>query len=154
MNDFAVELSFLESTIEASAHHTSAREEGTRCIQTSLNTARLDFTATLTRCTTGILCLTTPSIPTWATPRERYEAVARSLRDVLALRWQRTKKTHYEANPKRVYYLSMEFLIGRSLASNVSNLMLDSMLDACREKNVDWYELLDQEPNAGLGNGG
>jgi len=49
----------------------------------------------------------------------------------------------------------MEFLIGRSLASNVSNLLLDpSMLEACREKNVDWYELLDQEPDAGLGNGG
>ena len=49
----------------------------------------------------------------------------------------------------------MEFLIGRSLASNVSNLLLDpAMLEACREKNVDWYELLDQEPDAGLGNGG
>jgi starch phosphorylase len=48
----------------------------------------------------------------------------------------------------------MEFPIGRSLASNVSNLLLDpAMLEACREKNVDWYELLDQEPDAGLGNG-
>src|SRR5271166_2839787 len=93
--------------------------------------------------------------PDLATPRERYEAVARSLRDVLALRWLRTKKTHYKFNPKRAYYLSMEFLIGRSLASNVSNLLLDpAMKDACREKNVDWYELLDQEPDAGLGNGG
>ena len=85
----------------------------------------------------------------------RYEAVARSLRDVLALRWLRTKKTQYKLDPKRAYYLSMEFLIGRSLASNVSNLLLDpAMLEACREKNVDWYELLDQEPDAGLGNGG
>ena len=93
--------------------------------------------------------------PDFATPRERYEAVARSLRDVLALRWLRTKKTHYGLDPKRAYYLSMEFLIGRSLASNVSNLLLDpAMLEACREKNVDWYELLDQEPDAGLGNGG
>ena len=81
--------------------------------------------------------------------------MARSLRDVLALRWLRTKKTHYKLDPKRAYYLSMEFLIGRSLASNVSNLLLDpAMLEACREKNVDWYELLDQEPDAGLGNGG
>jgi starch phosphorylase len=93
--------------------------------------------------------------PDLATHRERYEAVARSLRDVLALRWLRTKKTHYKQNPKRAYYLSMEFLIGRSLASNVSNLLLDpAMREACREKNVDWYELLDQEPDAGLGNGG
>ena len=93
--------------------------------------------------------------PDFASPRERYEAVARSLRDVLALRWLRTKKTHYKLDPKRAYYLSMEFLIGRSLASNVSNLLLDpAMREACREKNVDWYELLDQEPDAGLGNGG
>jgi starch phosphorylase len=93
--------------------------------------------------------------PDLASPRERYEAVARSLRDVLALRWLRTKKAHFLANPKHAYYLSMEFLIGRSLASNVSNLLLDpAMREACREKNVDWYELLDQEPDAGLGNGG
>jgi glycogen phosphorylase len=93
--------------------------------------------------------------PDLATPRERYEAVARSLRDVLALRWLRTKKHQYKEDPKRAYYLSMEFLIGRSLASNVSNLILDpEMQEACREKNVDWYELLDQEPDAGLGNGG
>jgi len=93
--------------------------------------------------------------PDLATSRERYEAVARSLRDVLALRWLNTKKAHYEKNPKHAYYLSMEFLIGRSLASNVSNLLLDpAMQEACREKNVDWYELLDQEPDAGLGNGG
>jgi starch phosphorylase len=93
--------------------------------------------------------------PDLATPRERYEAVARSLRDVLALRWLRTKKTHFDLNPKHAYYLSMEFLIGRSLASNVSNLLLDpAMLEASRVKNIDWYELLDQESDAGLGNGG
>jgi glycogen phosphorylase len=93
--------------------------------------------------------------PDLATTRERYEAVARALRDVLALRWLGTKKAQYKQNPKRAYYLSMEFLIGRSLASNVSNLLLDPViLDACRVKNVNWYELLDQEPDAGLGNGG
>ena len=93
--------------------------------------------------------------PDLATPRERYEAVARSLRDIMALRWLRTKKNQYKVDPKRAYYLSMEFLIGRSLASNVSNLLLDpTVQEACREKNVDWYDLLDQEPDAGLGNGG
>ncbi|MCD6034076.1 MAG: maltodextrin phosphorylase, partial [Thermomicrobiales bacterium] len=45
-------------------------------------------------------------------PRERYEAVARSVRDVLSQRWVRTEKTYERENPKRVYYLSMEFLIG------------------------------------------
>ena len=57
--------------------------------------------------------------------------------------------------PKRVYYLSMEFLIGRSLANNVTNLLLDDITKkAVQEKKLDWYELLEQEPDAGLGNGG
>src|SRR5215467_7444865 len=72
--------------------------------------------------------------PDRATPREQYEAIARSLRDVLALRWLHTKKAHYDRNPKRAYYVSMEFLIGRSLAATVSNLLLDSDIQrACHE---------------------
>src|SRR5271166_3758926 len=57
-------------------------------------------------------------------PRERFEAVARSVRDVLSQRWVRTEQTYDRENPKRVYYLSLEFLIGRSLANNVTNLLL------------------------------
>src|SRR5271165_3462974 len=59
-----------------------------------------------------------------ATARDRFEALARSVRDVLSQRWLLTEKTHEERNPKRLYYLSMEFLIGRSLANNVVNLLL------------------------------
>jgi glycogen phosphorylase len=87
--------------------------------------------------------------------RERFEAVARSVRDVLSQRWVRTEKTYERENAKRVYYLSMEFLIGRSLANNVTNLLLDPIVnEVVKQKNLDWYELLEQEPDAGLGNGG
>jgi starch phosphorylase len=90
-----------------------------------------------------------------AGPRERFEAVARSVRDVLSQRWIHTEKTYERENPKRVYYLSMEFLIGRSLANNVTNLLLDPVAKkAAQQKNLDWFELLEQEPDAGLGNGG
>ncbi|UEM19777.1 glycogen/starch/alpha-glucan phosphorylase [Skermanella mucosa] len=88
-------------------------------------------------------------------PRERYEAVARSVRDVLSQRWVRTEQTYERENPKRVYYLSMEFLIGRSLANNVLNLLLDPVVErAAVGKGLDWLAVLEQEPDAGLGNGG
>jgi glycogen phosphorylase len=87
--------------------------------------------------------------------RERFEAIARSVRDVFSQRWVHTERTYERENPKRVYYLSMEFLIGRSLANNVTNLLLDDITkEAVKQKNVDWFELLEQEPDAGLGNGG
>ena len=88
-------------------------------------------------------------------PRERYEAVARSVRDVLSQRWLRTEQTYEGANPKRIYYLSMEFLIGRSLANNLVNLLLGPLAkQVAEDKGVDWLALLEEEPDAGLGNGG
>ena len=90
-----------------------------------------------------------------ATPHERFDAFALSVREFLARRWVETESTYARENPKRVYYLSMEFLIGRSLANNVENLLLNA--DACRaveEIDLDWLALLEQEPDAGLGNGG
>lgn len=93
--------------------------------------------------------------PAAAGPRERFEAVARSVRDVLAQRWVRTEETYARDNPKRVYYLSMEFLLGRSLANNVTNLLLDAVArQAAQQKHLDLLEMLEQEPDAGLGNGG
>jgi starch phosphorylase len=90
-----------------------------------------------------------------AGPRERFEAFARSVRDILSQRWVRTESTYERENPKRVYYLSMEFLLGRSLANNVTNLLLDPVAQqAVKQKNLDWLGLLEEEPDAGLGNGG
>src|SRR5436190_9360939 len=87
--------------------------------------------------------------------RERYEAVAHSVRDVLSQQWVRTEKTYERQNPKRVYYLSMEFLIGRSLVNNITNMLVDPVVKrVVPEKGLDWLGLLEQEPDAGLGNGG
>ena len=92
---------------------------------------------------------------TAAGARERFEAFARSVRDILSQRWVLTEDTYERENPKRIYYLSMEFLIGRSLANNVTNLLLDPVAkQAVKQKNLDWLGLLEQEPDAGLGNGG
>jgi glycogen phosphorylase len=88
-------------------------------------------------------------------PRERFTAVARSVRDVLSQRWVRTEATYQREDPKRIYYLSMEFLIGRSLSNNIINLLLDPIARQTAEHlNLDWLGLIEQEPDAGLGNGG
>src|SRR6266436_3735099 len=90
-----------------------------------------------------------------ADARDRFEAFARSVRDVLSQRWTLTENTYLRENPKRIYYLSMEFLIGRSLANNVTNLLLGpSASESVRQQNINWAELLEQEPDAALGNGG
>src|SRR5262247_3883381 len=71
--------------------------------------------------------------------RERYEAFARSVRDVLSQRWVRTDETYERQNPKRVYYLSMEFLIGRSLANNITNMQLGPFVsDFVKKASLDW----------------
>ena len=79
-----------------------------------------------------------------ARPRERFEAFARSVRDVLSQRWVRTEATYERENPKRVYYLSMEFLIGRSLDNNVINLLLEPIArHAATARGIDRMEMLE-----------
>jgi starch phosphorylase len=92
---------------------------------------------------------------TSAGDRERFEAAARSIRDILSQRWLLAEETYERENAKRVYYLSMEFLIGRSLANNLMNLLLSPLVaPMAAKKNFDWLTVLEQEPDAGLGNGG
>src|SRR5262249_50309341 len=93
--------------------------------------------------------------PAIAGPRERYEALARSIRDILSQRWVRTEQTYQRENPKRVYYLSMEFLIGRSLTNNIANLLLGPFVnEATTLTTREWLAGLGEEPDAALGNGG
>jgi starch phosphorylase len=90
-----------------------------------------------------------------AGPRERFEAVAATLRDLISERWIKTNQAHDAANAKRVYYLSMEFLIGRSLSHNIINLMAQPVVrDLVEHSGLDLATLCEEEPDAGLGNGG
>src|SRR3954469_565163 len=93
--------------------------------------------------------------PASARPRQRFEAAARFIRDLIAHRWVKTRQVREEANPKRVYYLSMEFLIGRALRNNIMNLSLDPLVDrAMRREGWTLADVAEEEPDAGLGNGG
>jgi len=90
-----------------------------------------------------------------ATARDRYYALASAVRDRVVERWMATQQTHHKQNVKRVYYLSLEFLIGRLLGNNVINLEMDGMCrEAVAQEGLDWDKLRDSEVDAGLGNGG
>jgi glucan phosphorylase len=78
----------------------------------------------LKHCKNGTFSSTVASMSRLRRRRDRFEALARSVRDVLSQRRLLAEKTYEEKNPKRLYYLSMEFLLGRSFANNVVNLML------------------------------
>jgi starch phosphorylase len=93
--------------------------------------------------------------PASARPRQEFEAVARFVRDLVAHRWVKTRHTRETEDPKRIYYLSMEFLIGRTLRNNIINLAADPLIDrAMRREGWQFAEIVEQEPDAGLGNGG
>jgi starch phosphorylase len=89
------------------------------------------------------------------TDHEKFLAVAYAVRDRLVDRWIKTQNTYYEKDVKRVYYLSLEFLIGRTLGNSVLNLDVESAVtEALDEIGMTLEELREQEVDAGLGNGG
>lgn len=90
-----------------------------------------------------------------ATPRDQYTAFANAVRDRIVERWISTQEEYSRQNTKRVYYMSLEFLIGRLLGNNVINLKADQLCrEALRDYGIDWNDLRDFETDAGLGNGG
>jgi len=87
--------------------------------------------------------------------RDMYKALAYTLRDVLIENWIKTQRNNYLQKKKRVYYLSMEFLIGRSLGNTLINLGLyDEAAAALKSLGYDLDEIRDMEEEAALGNGG
>ena len=94
-------------------------------------------------------------IPQEATRDQIYRAVVMSVRDIMAEKHQKFHLRTKNAKAKRVYYLCMEFLMGRSLKNSVYNLgIYDALSGALKGFNVSLEELYEEEPDAGLGNGG
>src|SRR4051812_35124562 len=90
-----------------------------------------------------------------ATARDRFMSLAMTVRDRLIERWIATQQRYYKKDAKRVYYLSAEFLMGRALLNNMISLgIYEECKEALRMLNLDLHDLLEQEADAGLGNGG
>ncbi|KAJ8919353.1 hypothetical protein NQ315_003938 [Exocentrus adspersus] len=90
-----------------------------------------------------------------ATSRDYYFALAHTVKDHVVSRWIRTQQYYYEKDPKRVYYLSLEFYMGRSLQNTMINLGIQTSVDeALYQLGLDIEELEELEEDAGLGNGG
>ena len=90
-----------------------------------------------------------------ATPQQIFQAVAYAIKDMIVDNWMTTQKQYEKNDPKTVYYLSMEFLMGRALSNNIINLKAyKEVAEALDDLGVNLDVIEDQEPDAALGNGG
>ena len=90
-----------------------------------------------------------------ATQQEIFQAVSFAVKDFIVDRWIATQKAYQKKDPKFVYYLSMEFLMGRALGNNLINLCCyKEVAEVLKEMGLDMNVIEDQEPDAALGNGG
>ena len=90
-----------------------------------------------------------------ATPQQIFQAVSYSVKDVIIDNWLLTQKTYEEQDPKTVYYMSMEFLMGRALGNNLLNLTAyKEVKEALDELGINLNAIEDEEPDPALGNGG
>ena len=90
-----------------------------------------------------------------ATPQQIFQAVSYAIKDQIIEAWMETQKTYDKEDPKMVYYLSMEFLMGRALGNNMINLLAyDEVKEVLEDLGLDLNVIEDQEPDAALGNGG
>ena len=90
-----------------------------------------------------------------ATPQQIYNAVATTVRDQIMQKWTEYREKDKQYQGKRLYYLSVEFLTGRSLYCNILNLCASkNYVDALKELGLNWRDVMHEEPEPGLGNGG
>lgn len=90
-----------------------------------------------------------------ATPMQMFQAVSYAVKDIIIDEWIATHKEYEKQDAKTVYYLSMEFLMGRALGNNIINIgAREEIKEALDEMGIDLNVLEDQEPDAALGNGG
>ncbi len=90
-----------------------------------------------------------------ATPQQIFQAVSYAIKDQIVMNWMKTQKAYEEEDPKMVYYMSMEFLMGRAMGNNLINMQAyKPVQEACKELGLDLNVIEDQEPDAALGNGG
>ncbi|MFC1667947.1 glycogen/starch/alpha-glucan phosphorylase, partial [Chlamydiota bacterium] len=90
-----------------------------------------------------------------ATSYDRFFALAMAVRDRLIQRWIKTQQTYHTNDVKRVYYLSLEFMMGRALGNNIISMGIEeSCRNAMKSLGLNWDEMRDEEVDAGLGNGG
>ena len=90
-----------------------------------------------------------------ATPQQLFQAVAYAVEDSIMDDWIKTQEAYDKQDPKKVYYMSMEFLMGRALGNNLLNLKaMSEVREALDELGVNLDVLEDEEPDPALGNGG
>ena len=90
-----------------------------------------------------------------ATQQQIFQAVSYAIKDIIVDNWMNTQKEYQKEDPKTVYYLSMEFLMGRALGNNLINLQAyEDVAEALEELGIDINTVEDQEPDPALGNGG
>lgn len=90
-----------------------------------------------------------------ATPQQLFQAVSYAVKEVIIDDWLATQKKYDEDDPKMVYYMSMEFLMGRALGNNLINMTAyTEVKEALDEMGIDLNAIEDEEPDPALGNGG
>ncbi|MCR4939832.1 MAG: glycogen/starch/alpha-glucan phosphorylase [Treponemataceae bacterium] len=90
-----------------------------------------------------------------ATKHDLFDAVSASAMEIVLENWMKTRNAYYKHQGRRVYYLSAEFLMGRALSNNLINAgIMDGVKEVLKELNIDYNIVEDEEPDAGLGNGG